>query len=144
LVLQDEYGKYCKKCNKIYTNVYDQWCKQCQINYLINNFSDWTSENKIIDNFIQQRQLEINDRFDIVLEWISYDRFFDIKKIGKGGFATIYSATWKDGSLNYNVGRNKYMRVPDKIVALKCLHNSQNINNEFLNEVRYFLYEFYH
>lgn len=36
-------------------------------------------------------------------EWISYDQFENIKEIGKGGFATIYSARWKDGYLkSYN------------------------------------------
>jgi serine/threonine protein kinase len=36
-----------------------------------------------------------------------YNQFSNIKEIGKGGFATVYSATWN---------REK--------VALKCVHNS--------------------
>jgi hypothetical protein len=31
------------------------------------------------------------------LEWLSFDRFIDIKEIGEGGFAKVYSATWIDG-----------------------------------------------
>ena len=80
-------------------------------------------------------QLKINNRNDIIFEWIPYNQFSDIKEIGRGGFATVYSAIWKDGPLNYNKDIVKYTRNPDKKIALKCLHNSQNITNEFLNEV---------
>ena len=80
-------------------------------------------------------QLKINGRHDIVFEWIPYNQLNNIKEIGKGGFATVYSAIWKDGPLHYGFYDNEYIRESDKIVALKCLHNSQNITNEFLNEV---------
>ncbi|UZO06741.1 uncharacterized protein OCT59_027051 [Rhizophagus irregularis] len=59
--------------------------------------------------------------------------FSDIKEIGKGGFARVYSAKWKDGPLYWN--KKKYTRDSNKTVALKCLNNSQNISNKFLNEV---------
>ncbi|UZO05092.1 uncharacterized protein OCT59_025453 [Rhizophagus irregularis] len=58
--------------------------------------------------------------------------FSNIKEIGKGGFATIYSATWKDGPLSYDC---EYIRDKKK-VALKQLYNSENITIEFLNEVK--------
>ena len=44
-------------------------------------------------------QLKIDSLSDIVFEWIPYDQFSDIKEIGRGGFATVYSAIWKDGPL---------------------------------------------
>ena len=47
----------------------------------------------------------------------------------------MYSAIWKNGPLNYDRFHGKYTRKSDKNVALKCLHNSQNITNEFLYEV---------
>ena len=60
----------------------------------------------------------------------------DIKEIGRGGFATVYSAIWKDSPLKYDKGTEKYVKLSlNYKVALKCLHNSQNITNEFLNEV---------
>ena len=77
--------------------------------------------------------LKINSKYDIVFEWIPYNQFNNIEEISKGDFATIYSATWKNGPLNYKI--NEYTRTSDKKVALKCLHNSQNITNEFLDEV---------
>ena len=46
-------------------------------------------------------QLEINEWDDIVVEWIPYNQFTDIKEIRKGDFETVYSAIWKDGPLHY-------------------------------------------
>ena len=80
-------------------------------------------------------QIKINKYDDIVFEWVPYNQFNDIKEIGKGGFATVYSAIWKDGPLKYNKDNEKYTRESDRKVALKCLHYSENITNEFLNEV---------
>ena len=91
------------------------------------------SGNKKIDNIIKDMHLRIKDYKDVVFEWIPCNQLNDIKEINKGDFATIYSAIWNDGPLNYNYG--KYIRKPDKKVVLKCIHNSQNIDNEFLNEV---------
>jgi serine/threonine protein kinase len=76
-----------------------------------------------------------SSEFNIIFEWISYDQFYDIKEIGKGGFATVYSAVWKDGPLKYDAIQAEYKRKQYTNVALKCLDNSQNITNEFLNEV---------
>ena len=101
-----------------------------------------TSGNKKVDNLIQEMQLKINNKKDIIFEWIPYNQFDNIVKIGDGGFATVYSAIWKDGPLyydiNYDINGGKYIRKSDKAnkkVALKCLHNSQNITDEFLSEV---------
>jgi serine/threonine protein kinase len=78
-------------------------------------------------------QLKINSYNEAVVEWIPYNQFDNIKEIGKGGFATVYSAIWKNGPLDFY--KNEYKRLPNKKVALKYLHNSQNITSEFLNEV---------
>ena len=78
-------------------------------------------------------QLKIEKYDDIVFEWIPYNQFNDIEEISKNDFATVYSAAWKDGPLYYDSDESK--GESDKKVALKCLHNSQNITNEFLNEV---------
>ena len=43
-------------------------------------------------------QLKIDFYDDIVFEWIPYNQFIDIKKIG-GSFVEVYSAIWKDGPL---------------------------------------------
>ena len=96
-----------------------------------------TNENEKINELIQEMQSKINDKSDIVFEWIPYNQLDYIKEISKSDFdfTTIYSAIWNDGPLNYNYNNKKYTRKSDKKVALKCLHNSQNITNEFLYEV---------
>ena len=81
-------------------------------------------------------QLKIDSYNDIVFEWIPYNQFIDIKKIGEGGFTEVYSAIWEDGPLDYNNSRSEYMRnQQNKKVVLKCLQDSQNITDKFLNEV---------
>ncbi|CAB5298030.1 unnamed protein product [Rhizophagus irregularis] len=134
MVFQDE---HCEKCGKKYTNVKYKWCETCQINYLEKNFANWTSGNEIIDNFIQEFQLKINDYNDIIIEWIPYDQFDNIKEIRKDGFSTIYSTIWKDGPLYYCLYKKEYKRkLGKKQVALKYMHNSQNITNELLSNGR--------
>jgi hypothetical protein len=73
----------CKECGKDYTYVNYKWCKQCQIDNLKRNFANWTSGNGRIDNLVQEMQLKINSKKDIVFEWILYNQFKDIKEIGK-------------------------------------------------------------
>ena len=129
---QNNIMESCKKCGEYtdYDYQYHGWCKPCQIDNLKGNFTNWTSGNEKIDNFIQEMQLKINQWNDIVIEWIPYNQFSDIKKIGVGGFATVYSAIWADIPLDV---KRKQRRL--KKIALKCLHNSQGITNEFVNEV---------
>ena len=125
----------CKKCGEEYTEKIWKWCKPCQINNLRRNFTIWTSGNEKINNFIQGMQLKINHPNDIVFEWIPYDQFSNIKEIGRGGFATVYSAIWKDGPLEYDKYNRVYTRNSNYKVALKCLHHSQNVTNELLDKV---------
>ena len=80
-------------------------------------------------------QLKIVSHNDIVFEWIPYNQFNNIKKIGEGGFAEVYSAVWKDGPLRYDDSKNEYIRNQNKEVALKCLYNSQNTTDQIINKV---------
>ena len=133
---------YCGICDSEYTDKYNKWCKPCQISSLNKMTSKNTSGNDKIDNLIKEMQLKIQTSqkklkidISIVFKWIPYNQFSHIKEIGKGGFSKVYFAKWKNGPLHYSVNRKKYIRDLNKKVALKCLYNSQNITNEFLNEV---------
>jgi hypothetical protein len=133
IIFSDKYiESYCLMCDKRYID-YHKWCKPCQINYLKENYTNWTSGNEKIDNFIQGMQLKINYYDDTLIEWIPYNKFDDIKEIAKYDFATVYSAKWKNGPLEYNKNITKYERKLNKTV-LKYLYNNQNVN-EFLNKV---------
>ncbi|GES83982.1 kinase-like domain-containing protein [Rhizophagus clarus] len=138
LVLYDyPIGIYCGKCFDRYNNKYE-WCEACQINNLKNDFTNWTSGDDKIDNFIQERQSMINEHYDTIFEWISYNEFIDIKEIDReSGFAT---AIWKDGPLYYSIIKRKYRRKINEKVLLKYMHNLQNVES-FLNEVTYSIEE---
>ena len=76
----------------------------------------------------------------LLLEWVPFDRFEDIKQIGEGGFAKVYSATWIDGKSYYYKpdGRNWKKEEPKpRKIALKRLNGSQNMSAKYLNEVYY-------
>ncbi|CAB5375456.1 unnamed protein product [Rhizophagus irregularis] len=135
MVLDKYFDEYYMKCDKPYTKTEYKWCKPCQIVYLKGNFMNWTSENKEIDNFIQEMQLKISYN-NITLEWLPYNQFYDIKEICKGWFSTVYSAIWKDGPLYYNLKEKKYIRESDKVVTLKCFNYSQTMIDDFLNEAK--------
>jgi hypothetical protein len=82
-------------------------------------------------------QLKINSYRSIIYEWIPYNQFVNIKKIGKDdkNVATIYLAIWKNGPLVYNKDEYTYGRNNYEKVTLKYLNDSQNMIDEFLNEV---------
>ncbi|PKC02126.1 hypothetical protein RhiirA5_425694 [Rhizophagus irregularis] len=68
--------KNCTYCNKPFTE--ELWCKECDPFRIIEG---WTSENSDIDKFIKKDTI--------------------YKKIGEGGFAKVYSATWINGKSEY-------------------------------------------
>ncbi|PKY49760.1 hypothetical protein RhiirA4_465874 [Rhizophagus irregularis] len=49
-------------------------------------FIDWTSGNDDINKFIQDTQISAHKGVKEALEWIPYDRFYDIEYIAKDGF----------------------------------------------------------
>src|SRR6266480_3068881 len=113
-----EYG-VCPNCKE--TNTGYAWCNKCDPGKFLKEGK--TSGIPEIDNLIYESQLKTR-RYDENLEWIPYDRFQDIKSIGEGGFASIYSATWLDGEPVFD--KTKKRSKPIK-VALK------NLKNESLN-----------
>ena len=136
--LKESYKYYglCEKCKQPKTTY---WCRICMFQQ---NFKNWTSGNHDVDEFIQKAQLKAKNEYQ-VLEWIEYDRFENVKYLAKGGFGTTYKAIWKDGYLDYwDTENNQWSRCINgekgHPVALKCLHNSQDITVEFLREVCHF------
>ena len=130
-------NQYCKRCGEMYNNIHIKLCKSCHIksaNIIIGNKNEKINEK--INDLIQEIQLKITNSYDIVPEWIPYNQFSNIVEISKDDFSVLYSAIWRDGPLRYNVYDNKKLiRESDEIVILKYFFNSQNITDEFLNEV---------
>jgi hypothetical protein len=119
----------CVECDQMILNENINCYKCCKIKSIP------LSGNKVVDNFI--RYTLINDnKSEIKLEFVPYDKFNDVKFIGEGGFSKIYSATWDDGPItNWNYEKRKYDRYGKITIALKELNNSKNINSKELNEV---------
>ena len=124
----------CGECNEPGTGW--RWCQPCNAKRSSDNFKDWTSGNKDIDEFIQQAQLNAV-YCTKYLEWIPFEKFQNITYITKGGFGKIYSAERPEGFIGYwDIENQKWYRDTDDVkVALKGLDNSADISSDFLNEV---------
>ena len=134
-IRKEVYGE-CPICNRYNTDW--TWCQSCNPKLLTEG---WTSGNETLDELIKSTQLKATE-YDNgkYLQWVPNNDLTNIEKMGEGGFATISKATWLNGekSIDYNSQRTS----KDRTVALKKLHNSQNISDEFLNEVNYFIFPF--
>jgi hypothetical protein len=131
----------CKNCKQPRTG--HRYCQSCDSQRFKQNFKNWTSGNHDVDELIQKAQLKAKRNTQII-EWIEYDKFENVEYLAKGGFGTTFKAVWKDGCIIWwDYSDNQWRRCIGKIgVALKCLHNSQDITTEFLEEVSYFLIYF--
>ncbi|RHZ78485.1 hypothetical protein Glove_164g59 [Diversispora epigaea] len=133
----------CPECNQEYDGY---WCKPCNSKHFQNDFNNWTSGNDKIDKFIQDTQPNANNRYEVI-EWIPYNRFKDVKQIGKGGFGTIHYARWIDGYIDkWDIKNKRWKRKRDWKVALKKFDNFVDFN-DVLNEMEIHLkiyFEFYH
>ncbi|RGB31952.1 kinase-like domain-containing protein [Rhizophagus diaphanus] len=106
----------CKKCKQPKTSY--SYCRSCNSQHFKQNFKNWTSGNHDIDEFIQKAQLKAKCTNQII-----------------EGFGTTFKAVWKDGPWETNYKINQMERKGETKVALKCLHNSQDITADFLKEV---------
>jgi hypothetical protein len=115
----------CEKCNHA-----------CNAKRFQRNFSNWTSGNNDIDKFIRDTQLLAHKTSEILhaLEWIPYDRFYNIKNITNAG---MYRANWIDGKISYwnDYNQNWKRKSCNMFVILKCLNNSKDITSKFMSEV---------
>ena len=129
------YWKNCKECNQENTGY--RWCNACGAKRFQQNFENWTSGNNDIDKFIQNTQLLKHNFTYKVLEWIPYNRFYNIKYIAKGKFGKTYRANWIDGCINEwdDKSQNWNRYNINMIVDLKSIDNLKIITLKFINEV---------
>ena len=114
-------------------------CENCKrVCYGINfqrNFKNWTSDNNYIDIFIQVTQLSVHYQCEIsnALEWIPYDKFYNIKYI----LEDTFKANWIDGYIYKwnNYFKNWKRRNKNMFVILKSLNDPKYITLNFMNEV---------
>ncbi|RHZ64768.1 hypothetical protein Glove_320g50 [Diversispora epigaea] len=122
----------CPECNQKWDGY---WCKPCNSKHFQNDFNNWTSGNDKIDKFIRDVQLNTNDDLGVI-EWIPYDKFEDVKQIGKGGYGTIHYARRIDGQIHeWDIENQQWKRYRKEVeVALKNFDNFVNFN-DVLNEM---------
>ncbi|EXX56704.1 Cdc15p [Rhizophagus irregularis DAOM 197198w] len=125
----------CGECKEPGTGY--KWCQSCNAKRLKDNFKNWTSGNKDIDEFIQQSQLNAV-HYTKYLEWIPFEKFQNITYIAEGGFSKIYSAEWPEGYIDHwDIENQKWYREQYySKYALKSLDNSSDICSDFLNEIK--------
>uniref|UniRef100_U9U6P8 Uncharacterized protein n=1 Tax=Rhizophagus irregularis (strain DAOM 181602 / DAOM 197198 / MUCL 43194) TaxID=747089 RepID=U9U6P8_RHIID len=113
----------CEKCNNICNAIHFQL-----------NFGNWTSGNNIIDEFIQNSQLSSHKTYQLskALEWIPYNKFYDIKCISKSS-NKVYRANWIDGYINQWDNEGQWeRRHQNMFVILKNLSDPKYNISEFL------------
>ncbi|POG81394.1 kinase-like domain-containing protein [Rhizophagus irregularis DAOM 181602=DAOM 197198] len=129
---KEVYG-ICDECNEPGTGEF--WCQHCNAKRFKENFKNWTSGNKDIDELIQHSQLNAVHHIKC-LEWIPYEKFQNVTYFTRGGFGKIYSAEWPEGYIGcWDIENQKWHRYTDSKVALKSLDNSTEISKDFLNEI---------
>lgn len=91
LVLQEGYDDKREKCGKKYTCIDDNWCRSCHKICLKKLYKNSTTGNDNIDNLIERWR---NDLRNYLFEFIPYNQFDDIKKIGKDNYAIVNMEGW--------------------------------------------------
>ncbi|UZO02735.1 uncharacterized protein OCT59_021214 [Rhizophagus irregularis] len=104
--------KNCSYCNKPFTE--ELWCKKCDPFRIMEG---WTSGNSDIDEFIKDTMYNARDNEYAFLKWVPFDRFTDIKEIGE-----VMYGSWKK-------------ELKPQEVALKKLKGSQNMSDNYLNQL---------
>ncbi|CAG8433181.1 9582_t:CDS:2 [Diversispora eburnea] len=89
---------YCPECDqRLADNSW--WCKPCQRRNFEENFDNWTSGDKQIDDFIKKTQMEAEE-CDQYIEWISFDDFINVVKADHSEAGILFAANWSRGPLD--------------------------------------------
>ncbi|EXX74695.1 Mkk1p [Rhizophagus irregularis DAOM 197198w] len=124
----------CENCNQ--ECLATLYCEKCVRNYLIENFSNWTSGNDNIDKLIQKCQMETLMP-NMVVEWIPYSNLINIKYLTKGGFSEIYTADWINGRYDeWDSEKKQLKRAGTFEVILKRLENVESVNQSWFEEAK--------
>jgi hypothetical protein len=115
----------CEECNNACNSIYFQ-----------HNFINWTSGNNDIDKFIQSTQLSAHNKVSEALEWIPYNRFYNIRCIADGEFNKMYRANWIDGFISkWNNDNQNWKRLNPNMLVIQKILNPTGITSEFINKV---------
>ncbi|UZO27462.1 uncharacterized protein OCT59_019656 [Rhizophagus irregularis] len=128
---------YCPECDqRLGDNTW--WCKSCQQRHFKENFDNWTTGDKYIDDFIKQTQVEAEE-CDQYLEWIPFSAFINVNKSEISEVGTLFSANWIKGpSDTWDPVEGEYVSKRSLLkVALTSLGSSPSL---FLKELKIHYY----
>ncbi|KAG9300682.1 hypothetical protein G9A89_023480 [Geosiphon pyriformis] len=142
----------CKVCSFCQESVGHGWnkCGACKSIFLERLYKDFSSGNKVVDELIKTPIYlppngKSGDHYGRVVyyEWIPWERLSNIDKIGEGGFATVYKATYVDGLIDkysikcggeYERRKTNWKEETDNEVAIKFIKPTLK-NDELLKEL---------
>ena len=125
--------KECGKCKL--TRYSSKYCENCISLHLQELFNTWVSGNDIIDKFIQKCQ-KLSSIPRHIMEWVPFDQFKNVKYLTKGGFSSIYTATWIKGRIfDYDENKKEFTYGTNQLVVLKLLNDSNKPGKVFFDEV---------
>ncbi|CAB5186029.1 unnamed protein product [Rhizophagus irregularis] len=153
--------RYCLTTNVIFGPTIQSQCKKCKrVSSIDFDNTKISIGNSDLDDFLSNSRINIYESLKITefvdkvknidkyfcpyticksiyqvvkqsMEWIPYSQFTNINEIAKGGYGTIYQATWLDGGLS-----DRGYRSSNETVILKRFMNSKDIDKYFLNELK--------
>ncbi|RIB29871.1 kinase-like domain-containing protein [Gigaspora rosea] len=124
------YGKECTNFEQ--ENTSPSWCITCDPDLVTRS---WTSGNLEIDSCIKEFQLKCM-RYEDMIEWIPFNRLSNIQIIDKGGFGSVFLATWLDGIRKIDKTHMIRLLRQPSLIVLKTLPNAKN-SSDFLKEFKY-------
>ncbi|CAB4420290.1 unnamed protein product [Rhizophagus irregularis] len=110
---------------------------ECNVKRFKQNFKNWTSGDNYIDKYIQDSQLSDHSDYTCqAIEWIPYNRLYDIKYISEDKFCKVYRAKWTDGYIDTwdNEHQDWKRKGQNMFVILKSLNSPADVESEFINE----------
>ncbi|UZO01604.1 uncharacterized protein OCT59_020116 [Rhizophagus irregularis] len=132
----------CGECKEPGTGQY--WCRPCNAKRFKDNFKNWTSGNKDIDELIQHSQLNAV-HFEKCFEWIPFEKFQNVTYIAKGGFdpnnkeyMMVLDYCDKGNLRNYLNESKNYINYEFKVDKLQQIangllniHNAEKVHKDF-------------
>ncbi|CAG8466862.1 3578_t:CDS:2 [Funneliformis mosseae] len=86
---------YCPECDQRLGD-HTWWCESCQRRHFVENFDNWSTGDKSIDDFIKQTQMNAKE-CDQYLEWIPFSAFINVNKSEISEVGTLFTANWIKG-----------------------------------------------
>src|SRR3954452_8963010 len=127
---------FCEECNES-IDATARWCTSCNAKRFEANYSNWTSDNDEMDNFILKTQINA-ERHETVLEWVSPSKFTLLEKIE---FSKNHKAYWEDGYLlDYNVKKKDWNRYSGRWIKLVTHYCQKYLIQFFLKSVYCFFF----